>query len=644
MADYKRVASTKRRKRNKIDILDWLRLTKNTFTKVWSLRGGPYFLSFGILALVVMLFAYSDITLSAGKVHHNVSIANYGIGGQSKEEAAVALKKRVQENIRNKITFKFKKNKLTISPANFDLSIDYEKSVEKAFDYGRDEGPILNASKRFLAWFRSANINPFYKISRSKIDIFLHQIGKVDHTPARNASIRIRGGKARLIKPKNGFGINRKKTELKLLAALLNPEDINEVNLEAERLYADVSEADARRALEEAKILISKPITLVYGKKKWSIGKQKIVTLFKTKVVDDSLKVLLAKEKTLDYIEFLTKSLNKKAKRAKFSVNGAYVSIIKSSDGLEVDNKETYENLLDAGQKTSGRSALVSAKKKKPSRTTEDAKKMGIKKLVSTFSTYYKPGKPRVKNIHLLTRILDGQLIAPGEKFSFNDRIGKRTEKRGFVKAPQIVKGELVDAIGGGICQVSTTIFNTVLLAGFPIGSRVPHSLFIDRYPEGRDAAVSYPGPDLTFSNDTDTWILIKGGYTSSGISISFYGTDYDRKVTFETELSAKIPYPRKEIKDNKLEKGKKVVEEKGVIGRRFRVIRRVVKDGKVIRETKINSVFKPKPRIVRVGTKSTEEEKKKKEEEEKKKEAAKKKKEEEQNQELPPEQPQEQQ
>ena len=145
--------------------------------------------------------------------------------------------------------------------------------------------------------------------------------------------------------------------------------------------------------------------------------------------------------------------------------------------------------------------------------------------------------------------------------------------------------------------------------------------MYISKYPTGRDCAVSWPSPDLTFVNDTKAWILIKAGYGSNSITINFYSTDYGRKVSFDTKFVGWIQFDTKVEKDPTLKKGERKEKQAGKRGRTIKVTRTVRQGGKIIRQETFNSRYHPQERIVLEGTKVDEEAKKKEEEERKKKE-----------------------
>ena len=119
-------------------------------------------------------------------------------------------------------------------------------------------------------------------------------------------------------------------------------------------------------------------------------------------------------------------------------------------------------------------------------------------------------GANRIHNVELVAHLIDGKLIAPGATFSFNRATGARTLRRASSTAPVIINGEVSSGLGGGVCQVSTTVFNAAFMAGLPITARTNHALYISHYPLGRDATVDYPDIDLRFVNDTEHWLLLR--------------------------------------------------------------------------------------------------------------------------------------
>ena len=131
--------------------------------------------------------------------------------------------------------------------------------------------------------------------------------------------------------------------------------------------------------------------------------------------------------------------------------------------------------------------------------TTERATTLGITEPIGTFTSRHPCCRPRVQNIQRIADIVDGHVVLPGEQFDLNDVVGPRDRARGFVEAPQILEGEFVDRVGGGISQFATTLFNAVFFSGLGDVTHSPHSYYFSRYPPGREATVSFPLPDLIF-------------------------------------------------------------------------------------------------------------------------------------------------
>ncbi|MFC4319976.1 VanW family protein [Litchfieldia salsa] len=148
-------------------------------------------------------------------------------------------------------------------------------------------------------------------------------------------------------------------------------------------------------------------------------------------------------------------------------------------------------------------------------------------KQIGHYVTYYnKHNKGRSHNIILATEAINNHVVFQGEIFSFNQVVGKRTKEKGYLPAPIIIKGELFEGVGGGICQVSSTLYNAVDLAGAQIVRRYSHSRSVPYVPPGRDATVSWYGPDFTFKNVHNQPILIQATATNGQVNIRIYSSD----------------------------------------------------------------------------------------------------------------------
>ncbi|WP_163539990.1 VanW family protein [Gracilibacillus sp. YIM 98692] len=146
---------------------------------------------------------------------------------------------------------------------------------------------------------------------------------------------------------------------------------------------------------------------------------------------------------------------------------------------------------------------------------------------IGQYITYFNTNnKKRVHNISLAAEAINNHVVFPGKTFSFNKVVGKRTKEKGYLPAPEIVKGELTEGIGGGICQVSSTLYNAVDRAGVQIIERYSHSKRVPYVPPGRDATVSWYGPDFTFKNTYNQPLLIRSKTLGGVVTIDIYSSD----------------------------------------------------------------------------------------------------------------------
>jgi vancomycin resistance protein YoaR len=290
---------------------------------------------------------------------------------------------------------------------------------------------------------------------------------------------------------------------------------------------------------------------------------------------------------------------------ATFDVSGDRVQVVPSRDGTELNIPVTARALLRAALRPANRVATLTLARSAPEVTTQDALAMGIDTRMAGYKTYYSGTTDRITNLQLGVQALDGTLVPPGGTFSLNGAIGKRTVERGFRPAPVIVGNEYAEEVGGGTSQVATTVFNAAWEAGLRITERHPHSLYISRYQLGRDATVYWPSLDVKFVNDTKSWILVKGIAESDGIHVVLYGGERRRVESSAAPLVVTGRPPQELVKDPRLPKGKRVVEQEGSSPSRTSATREIYgPDDELIRSETWTTSYEGETRIVRVGTK----------------------------------------
>ena len=192
------------------------------------------------------------------------------------------------------------------------------------------------------------------------------------------------------------------------------------------------------------------------------------------------------------------------------------------------------------------------------------AEEQGVVELVGSFTTSYTPGQNRVINIRRIAELTQGVLLEPGETFSLNDFVGRRTTDNGFVPAGTIVNGHLVDSVGGGISQFATTIFNASFFAGLEFDAYQSHSIYFSRYPYGREATISWPAPHLKIHNPTPHAVLIWPTSTTNSVTVDLYSTKWaDVEQTGQWEQTIQVACTRVTTERTRtlLEDGEEIVD-----------------------------------------------------------------------------------
>lgn len=262
--------------------------------------------------------------------------------------------------------------------------------------------------------------------------------------------------------------------------------------------------------------------------------------------------------------------------------------------------------------------------------TFDEALSLGIVAEISSYTTDFtntSSTKNRNHNIRLVADLLNNSIAPAGGTWSFNNISGECNAERGFLGAGAIVDGEYSDAVGGGICQVATTVFNAVYDAGYPVPIRHNHTLYIASYPAGRDAAVSWDELDLVWENDTASDILLRTSYTDTSVTVTLYGVDPGYRVTTEVgEWVEGEKHKTRTEHDESLEPGTSKIKTEGTDGKKITVIRMVTSfDGNILHEDAFYSTYAPITEIVLEGPENedktddegTEEEPEKKKDEE---------------------------
>lgn len=251
---------------------------------------------------------------------------------------------------------------------------------------------------------------------------------------------------------------------------------------------------------------------------------------------------------------------------ANYRVENYKLTIVPEKVGIQFDKAEAKRIIRE----TEGDVISIPVETIAPQKTAKDVENSLFPDQLATYSTKYAQSNTnRSYNIYLASKNIDGAVLAPGDVFSYNDAVGPRTASRGFKDAGVYVGNRVEQGIGGGICQVSSTLFNAAVLADLNIVYRTNHSMPVSYVPRGRDATVSYGSIDFKFSNNTDAPVQIRASAGNGTNTISIYGVkaDKSKSIALEVVQTGTTPFTTKKKDAPDLPQGKVKIEQKGSNG-----------------------------------------------------------------------------
>ncbi len=310
------------------------------------------------------------------------------------------------------------------------------------------------------------------------------------------------------------------------------------------------------------------------------------------------------KNKLKAEMEKIAKEIDVDVKDATLDISGEKVKVIPDSDGLKMDISKSMENFDNQTKKGNYKNELVV--KATPAKVKKE-QLANIDTNLGTYSTTFKTSQiNRSINIKLATDNISNVLLMPGETFSFNKHTGKRSKENGYKSAPVIMEGEMEEDYGRGVCQVSSTLYNSVLYAGLEIVNVKNHTIPSSYVPKGRDATVADSGIDFLFKNNLKHPVYIKNYVSGNQIVCNIYGSAEDKQnITISTKLDGVSQTTMKRVNDPTMPKGKEKVDKSGRNAYSVSTYRTFNDaNGKKIKTEKIaNSYYPKKEGIILVGT-----------------------------------------
>jgi vancomycin resistance protein YoaR len=557
-------------------------------------RLGPLSLT-AICLLVLVAAAGATVAVRAytlrDSVLPGVRVAGADVGGLSRPDARGRIATVIGQRLRQPVDVVVNGKAFTVNPSNL-FTVDATATERLAYESARTS---------FFDWIGALavpfavdqDVEPVLAVNPTARAALAREITKRTDGPV-SARISMKGTEPVVVAGRAGTQV-----DLAVVLALVRNAALRGLaGIEAPvaSVAPAMTTAAAEQAAAAARTAVSAPVVLRFRHQEvGELGPRTMARLLRFQPQGGAFVVSLAPEGIQRELGPLVERFTKKPVDASFRVVGKRVRVVKGRDGTTLDVGGAQVAVLGAATQSGVREADIGLTALEPKLSTEDARALGIKRRVSTFTTDMGVSSSnRIWNVHLMADYIDGTIIKPGKTFSFNKVVGPRTPERGFREGQMILGSLLVPAIGGGVCQTATTLFNNAFELGLPVKERHNHSWYISHYPIGRDATVSWGGPDLKFKNDLDHAILIKTSYTDSTLTFSFFGTKQGRKVVSSTgpQTNFRSPKPSYAYDPSAPKGSKRTVAGSHAQGFDITVFRKVYEHGNLVRKDSFTSHY----------------------------------------------------
>ncbi len=601
-----------------------------------------------LVGVVAILFGVYSVSY-AKQIYPRVNVAGIALGSlgeaEAKQRLAEGLAKR---SIGTTIIVTNDNRSFTIKPEDVTASYDIDESVKRAYTVGRDKDFLTNLTQKLTVPFFGLELPASIRTDEAKFSEALATVVEAVTVTEKDADLVIKNGVVKTSAAVIGNIVDKTRLDRDVRAALGN-EKIETVNLKLLSVKPKVDDAAAQVAKQVAEAIMASPITFTDRGQNLTAEASTIGGWLTTKptkgLLKYSLEVDFNDEQITKYLHAtIIKTFEIEPRNARLAFTGGQVQIIESSrDGKSIDREDAKNNLLQllalrkevptpatqtispsptgsiapASPSAAVNLTTVTIKStvKKPDVSDDNITSLGIKERIAISETDFK-GSPnnRQENIRLGTKLFNGIILKPGQQFSAVKSLGNIDEASGFKLELVIKQDQLTPEVGGGLCQVSTTLFRAVINAGLKVDERRNHRFRVSYYetrvpspdPEdyvslnaktlvGLDATIYDPSPDFMFTNDTDHYMLIQSKVEGTRLTFELFGTKDGRKTSIEgpfitstTAAPTEIQY----IDEPNLPTGTTKQKEKAVGGAKTNFKYKVTKDGKTLHSQTYTSSY----------------------------------------------------
>ena len=471
-----------------------------------------------VVSLAVLVGVYVGMaTFVSGQVAANATVDGIAIGGMSPGQATVTLERVLATKVSRPVQLKAQSRTVKIDPAAAGLEIDLEATLSDL------SGFTLNPVRLWahLAGTQSQDLK--LRVDRAKLTAAVTKAAGGFDSRVKEGSITFADGKATVVGSVAGREVMVRQTTDAVASAWPHQQVVRAIiKVTRPKLPAD----EVRRAAREFAVpAMSAPVKAVLGRDTISLKpRQYAPALLMTPDASGTLRPHVDAAKLAAAIRAADPRITDTPVDATVVMVAGKPSVVPAVVGRRINVPAVSAPFL-AALTSSNRTVKIRTVSVPPKVTTAMAQSWRVRGEMSTFTTQFPVNPPRTNNIKIAIATLNDTVVPPGGQFSLNETLGERTGAKGYQQAPVIYAGRLVSDYGGGVSQVSTTTYNAAFFAGVRVDQHTPHSFFIARYPEGREATVSWPDVDQKWTNDTGEMIVIKARVSGSDVTVSLLGT-----------------------------------------------------------------------------------------------------------------------
>lgn len=482
------------------------------------------------IALVVTAWAVDAAALNDDAVARNVHLAGRDVGGMSRAELRSTVKAMAAQFPATRVRIDAGDLRLDSTAGDLGLAIDVDSSVARAWAIGRDD-PL---AARPVRWMRSLvaarDVDAALRVDGGQLSQELGILEGDRRSSPVEPSMEMADGSLKLVPGTSGVQL----TTNAVAAAL--PSGVTRlgraITVDAKRAVTKpkMTDASVQALVDQANGVTVDKVTLTVAGGSFQIDGPKFRPAFAVTVggaPETPVPQLTMDPKAVG--DLLTANMpagSGNPTGVVFTMQAGVPVPVAGHDAQVCCGAEAPQKIVD-GLLAGKKEIDLPTKTMTAAEGVEWAKGLGVKQVVGEFTTRHPAGQARVTNIHNIANAMTGVLIAPGDTFSVNAFIGKRTPAKGYVVAPVIENGQHAEDYGGGISQFATTLFNAAFFAGLDIPEHKAHSEYISRYPFGREATLAYPSVDLKIRNNTPNGVVIWPSYTASSITVQLWSSPF---------------------------------------------------------------------------------------------------------------------